>query len=204
MSATSCSALGRPRAFDPEEALEKALEVFWQKGYEGTSLTDLTKAMGINKPSLYSTFGNKEGLFLKAIDLYSNRPCGFFTPALAQATASEVIASLLKGAALSLADKSHPQGCVIVQGALACSEQNSSIKTALIQRRLEGEIALQERFERALAEGEFINGSPEVLARYLMTLINGMTIQSTNGASSEQLMEIAEFALGILFVNTGK
>jgi AcrR family transcriptional regulator len=199
MSATSCSALGRPRAFDPEEALEKALEVFWQKGYEGTSLTDLTKAMEINKPSLYSTFGNKEELFLKAIDLYSKRPCGFFTPALERPTAAEVMTSLLKGAALSLADTSNPQGCVLVQGALACSEQNSSIKTALIRRRLEGEDALKARFERALAEGDkSVSHPPEVLARYLMTLLNGMTIQSTNGASAKQLMEIAEFSLSLL------
>jgi AcrR family transcriptional regulator len=200
MSATSCSALGRPRAFDPDEALEKALEVFWQKGYEGTSLTDLTKAMGINKPSLYSTFGNKEELFLKAIDLYSKRPCGFFAPSLEQASVFDVAASLLRGAALSLADNSHPQGCVLVQGALACSEENSSIKMALIKRRLEGEDALKDRFERALAEGDIpINISPAILARYLMTLLNGMTIQSTNGASPEQLMEIAEFSLSILF-----
>lgn len=198
MSATSCSALGRPRAFDPEEALEKALEVFWQKGYEGTSLTDLTKAMGINKPSLYSTFGNKEELFLKAIDLYTNRPCGFFMPALAQANLYAVVEALLKGAALSLADKNHPQGCVVVQGALACSEENSSIKKALIKRRLEGEDAVRARLEQAVLAGEMPNGySAAVMARYLMTLLNGMTIQSTNGATAEELMEIAEFSLSL-------
>jgi AcrR family transcriptional regulator len=198
MSATSCSALGRPRAFDPDEALERALEVFWQKGYEGTSLTDLTKAMGINKPSLYSTFGNKEELFLKAIELYENRPCGFFMPALAQPNLYSVVEALLKGAALSLADKSHPQGCVVVQGALACSEENSSIKKALIKRRLEGEDAVRARLEQAVLAGEMPNGySATVMARYLMTLLNGMTIQSTNGATAEELMEIAEFSLSL-------
>lgn len=93
MSESRCAAsVGRPRAFDKEVALEKALEVFWRKGYDGTSLADLTEAMGINKPSMYSTFGNKDQLFLQAIELYENRPCAF----LSQLLKSRQLTSLLK------------------------------------------------------------------------------------------------------------
>ena len=128
----SSSHVGRPRAFDMDTALEKALEVFWRKGYDGTSLSDLTDAMGINKPSLYAAFGNKEQLFLKAIELYESRPCAFFMPALEKPTAYEVAEHMLYGAAANMADKDQPQGCVVIQGALSCSEAAATVKEALI------------------------------------------------------------------------
>src|SRR3989441_4990422 len=88
---------GRPRTFDTDKALDKALKVFWRKGYEGASLPDLTAAMGINRPSLYAAFGNKEALFKKAVERYSTGPAGFFSQALAQPTARAVVERLLKG-----------------------------------------------------------------------------------------------------------
>jgi AcrR family transcriptional regulator len=196
MSTTTCSHIGRPRAFDSDEALQKALDVFWQKGYEGTSLSDLTEAMGINKPSMYAAFGNKEQLFLKAIELYEQRPCAFFYPALEQATAYEVAAFMLRGAAESLADSSHPQGCVVVQGALSCSEAGAAVKQALIDRRQEGEQALCERLSLAQQQGDLPQSAdPLVLARYLGTVLQGMAIQATSGATAEQLMQVAELSL---------
>src|SRR5690606_36339529 len=141
-------------AFDMDTALEKALEVFWRKGYDGTSLSDLTEAMGINKPSLYAAFGNKEQLFLKAIELYEGRPCSFFLPALEKPTAYKVSEDMLSDAAMNMTDQSHPQGCVVVQGALSCSEAADTVKDALINRRVEGEQKLRARFERAKAEGD--------------------------------------------------
>jgi AcrR family transcriptional regulator len=199
MVATHCTNLGRPRAFDTDKALENALEVFWQKGYEGASLSDLTEAMGINKPSLYAAFGNKEQLFLKAIELYEQRPCAFFYPALDQPTAWQVAEFMLNGAATSLADKSHPQGCVIVQGALSCSEAGTSVKQALIAKRLEGEQALTARFARAQAEGDLPQSAdPQALACYLGAVLQGMAIQATNGASTEQLIQVAQLSLGAI------
>src|ERR1700716_3131988 len=91
--------LGRPRAFDIEKALERALRVFWQKGYEGTSLSDLTEAMGINRPSLYAAFGNKEELFRKALDCYGEGPVSYFAKALEEPTARQVIEKLLYSSA---------------------------------------------------------------------------------------------------------
>lgn len=190
------SNVGRPRAFDMDTALEKALEVFWRKGYDGTSLSDLTEAMGINKPSLYAAFGNKEQLFLKAIEKYESRPCAFFLPALEKPTAYEVAEHILFGAAANMANKDQPQGCVVIQGALSCSEAAATVKEALINRRLESQQKLLQRFERAKADGDLpatINA--QTLAQYLGTVLQGMAIQANNGATPEQLRQVAEMAL---------
>lgn len=197
MSAISCTPnVGRPRAFDMDTALEKALEVFWRKGYDGTSLSDLTEAMGINKPSLYAAFGNKEQLFLKAIELYEGRPCSFFLPALEKPTAYQVAEHMLYGAAMNMTDQSHPQGCVVVQGALSCSEAAATVKEALINRRVEGEQKLRDRFERAKAEGDLpADADAETLARYLGTVLQGMAIQANNGATCDQLRLVAQMTL---------
>ena len=192
----SVCCLGRPRAFDSDKALEKALEVFWRKGYDGTSLADLTDAMGINKPSLYAAFGNKEQLFIKAIELYESRPNAFFFEALSQKTAYAVAEYMLFSAADELADDSHPNGCVIVQGALSCSEAAASVKEALITKRLRHETQIAQRFSEAKQAGDLPESAdPEVLARYLGTVLQGMTIQVTNGADKQQLREIANMAL---------
>ena len=194
MSKTSC--VGRPKGFDVDGVLEKALVVFWAKGYEGASLSDLTKAMGINKPSLYSTFGNKEGLFLKAVDLYEQRPCGYFRPALEEATAKAVIAAMLNGAAQSLADHNNPQGCMLIQSALTGSDDCESVKQALISRRRNHQNELKIRLELAQQQGDLTTAySAESLAQYLATIIQGMTIQATNCSSAAELQNIADLAL---------
>ncbi|GAA3544543.1 TetR/AcrR family transcriptional regulator [Zobellella aerophila] len=197
MSTGTCPpSVGRPRAFDMEKALEKALEVFWKKGYDGASLSDLTEAMGINKPSLYAAFGNKEQLFLKAIELYENRPCAFFYPALQQPTAYLVVEHMLFGAATSMADTSHPHGCVVVQGALSCSEAAATVKAALIARRRDGELALRARLEQAREQGDLpADVDTTILARYLGTVLQGMAIQATNGATPEELKQVAQLTL---------
>ena len=113
--------MSRPREFCVEGALSKALEVFWRRGFEGTSLTDLTGAMGITRPSLYATYGNKEQLFRKALDLYDEAYMGFTQEALAAPTAKAVVEQLLTGFALAQTDAHHPPGCLQTNGALACS-----------------------------------------------------------------------------------
>lgn len=194
MSQTNC--VGRPKGFDVDDVIEKAMAVFWAKGYEGTSLSDLTKAMGINKPSLYATFGNKEQLFLKVVDQYEKRPCGFFHPALGQKDARSVISALLNGAAESLSDNSHPQGCMVIQSALTGSDSAESVKLALINRRLDSQKQLTERFAQAMQDGD-LGGqySAESIACYITTIIQGMAIQATNGATAEQLKQVADITL---------
>lgn len=202
MSTTTNIKMGRPRAFNTEKALENALNVFWQKGYEGTSLSDLTEAMGINKPSMYAAFGNKEQLFLQAIELYNQGPYNFFPSALAQKTAFNVAKTLLINAANSLTDNSHPLGCVIVQGALSCSEAVTSVKQVLIAKRLESQEALCERLIQAQTEGDLpLSADPAKLARYLGTVLQGMAIQATSGASAKQLLDVADLSLQV-FPNT--
>ncbi len=199
MSATAVTpapTVGRPRAFDMEKALQKALEVFWRKGYEGASLPDLCEAMGINKPSLYAAFGNKEQLFLKAIELYENRPCAFYYPALEQATSYEVVKHMLCGAASANADPNNPPGCVIVQGALACSESAAFVKEALIIKRRASETALRERLQKAKDEADLpADADPAALARYIGAVLQGMAIQATSGANCAELKQVAETVL---------
>src|SRR2546423_7288883 len=140
---------GRPRSFDTDEALDRALRVFWRKGYEGTSLPDLTAAMRINRPSLYAAFGNKERLFRRAVDRYVEGPASFVPKALDEPRARAVAEKLLGGAVDLVTDPRGPRGCLLVHGALACGEAAESVRCELVARRLAGEAAIRERFERA-------------------------------------------------------
>ncbi|MBY0378460.1 MAG: TetR/AcrR family transcriptional regulator, partial [Gammaproteobacteria bacterium] len=118
---------GRPRVFDMDEALDKALQVFWKRGYEGASLAELTEVLGINKPSLYAAFGNKEELFRKALSRYALGPVAFVKDVVKEPTARKVAESFLVKAADFLTDAQHPRGCMIVQGALSCGESAETV-----------------------------------------------------------------------------
>ena len=189
-------AMGRPREFDVDKALDLALQVFWRKGYEGASMADLTETMGITKPSLYSAFGNKEELFRKALDRYVDGPGGYFQVALAKPTARAVVEHLLYESANAVTDPNHPPGCLAVQGALSCGDAAESIKQELVSRRAKGEQDLRQRFERAIAEGELPEGSDAAdLAAYLSAILQGMAVQAAGGTTREQVRKIAEMAL---------
>ena len=189
-------AMGRPREFDVDKALDLALQVFWRKGYEGASMADLTETMGITKPSLYSAFGNKEELFRKALDRYVDGPGGYFQVALAKPTIRAVVEHLLYESADAVTDPNHPPGCLAVQGALSCGDAAESIKQELMSRRAKGEQDLRQRFERAIAEGDLPQGSDAAdLAAYLCAILQGMAVQAAGGTTREQLRKIAEMAL---------
>ena len=189
-------AMGRPREFDVDKALDLALQVFWRKGYEGASMADLTETMGITKPSLYSAFGNKEELFRKALDRYVDGPGGYFQAALAKPTMRAVVEHLLYESADAVTDPNHPPGCLAVQGALSCGDAAESIKQELMSRRAKGEQDLRQRFERAIAEGDLPQGSDAAdLAAYLSAILQGMAVQAAGGTTREQLRKIAEMAL---------
>ena len=187
---------GRPREFDVEKALDRALRVFWRKGYEGASLPDLTKAMGINRPSLYAAFGNKEELFRKALDRYAEGPAAYVREALNEPSARAVADRLLGGALDLATDRRNPRGCLMVQGALACGEAAESVRRELAARRAATEAAVRRRFERAHAEGDLPAGAdPAALARYVLAVIQGMAVQTASGAKCEELRQVVALAL---------
>jgi len=187
---------GRPRAFDPDAALERAMHVFWTKGYEGASLSDLTRAMRINRPSLYAAFGNKEQLFRKALDRYMSGPLAYFGEALAAPKARDVVQQILFGAAQMAGDPRIPAGCLMVQGALAVGDAAGSVRKEVAGRRAAGEVALRRRLQRAKREGDLPrNADPAELARYVMTVLRGMAVLGADGASPAQLRRVAQMAL---------
>ncbi|NUW37718.1 TetR/AcrR family transcriptional regulator [Nonomuraea sp. SMC257] len=188
---------GRPRAFDPDVALDRALEVFWRQGYEGTSLSDLTAAMGVNRPSLYAAFGNKEQLFAKALDRYIDGPGAFATEALTAPTVREVIERLVEGAVELTAGADTPHGCLNVNSVHACGPDSAAAREAAIACRAAGEVALRRRFEEApdLPPGL----DPGVLARLVHTVTDGIAVQAASGRTREELREVAALALRTLF-----
>jgi AcrR family transcriptional regulator len=189
-------AIGRPRGFDIEQALDRATQVFWRQGYAGASLTDLTQAMGINPPSLYAAFGNKEGLFRAVLDRYGAGRAAFLETVLAAPTARAVAERLLYGTADTLGDPAHPPGCLFTQAGLACGGQAAAVPGELAARRACLEDALRTRFGQAQAAGDLpAHADPQALACYLSTVGQGMAVQAAAGADRATLRRVAELAL---------
>jgi AcrR family transcriptional regulator len=187
---------GRPRKFDADQALDRAMKVFWRYGYEGASLLDLTRAMKINRPSLYAAFGDKESLFRKALDRYVAQNACHVKEALAQPTARAVVERLWRAGIDVVADSSCPAGCLLVQGALACGATSKSVQRELTKRRQAGEDLLRARFERAILEGDLPRDSDAAaLARYAATISYGMAVHAAGGATAEDLRPVVEVAL---------
>ena len=187
---------GRPRSFCKDEALDRAMTVFWRQGYEGASMADLTKAMGINPPSLYACFGSKEGLFKAVLERYDQRREIFMTGVLAAPTAAAVAEAFLMGVAAFAADTSgrNPPGCLMLQGGLSCGD--TVIPDTLARHRAEKEAMLRTRFEQARKSGDLPKSSdPAALARYVMVMSNGICVQAAAGASEKELKEVAAIAL---------
>lgn len=188
--------MGRPREFDAEFALDRALDVFWRNGYEGASIADLTAAMGINPPSLYAAFGNKAELFRKALDRYVEQRTQFWHEAFEAPTARGAVELLLRKSADFLTEKCNPPGCMLVRSAVSCSEAEDAIKRELTARRAMGEAKLRERFKRAKNDGEMPPElDPKDFARYIMTVLEGMSLRAAGGATRKELHKVADLAL---------
>jgi AcrR family transcriptional regulator len=187
---------GRPPAFDHEEALEKALRVFWLRGFEGASMAELTEALGINRPSIYAAFGNKEELFRKALGKYLAGPVAYVAEAMNEPTSRQVVEKFLTKSAAFLTNPNNPRGCMIVQGALSCGQDSELIQQELIAYRKSYEDALRQRFEQAQTQGDLPNHmNASDLAKYIATLHQGMSVQATSGATIEELMTVVKVAL---------
>ncbi|WGF88549.1 TetR/AcrR family transcriptional regulator [Marinivivus vitaminiproducens] len=188
--------MGRPREFDADEVLDKALEVFWRKGYEATSLSDLTEAMGITRPSLYAAFGNKESLFCKALERYVASRRALVIEAMALPTCREAVERVLLDAAAGLTDPCSPPGCLTVHGALACGSAAESIRDQLSSKREDFEVRLRNRLLQAEAEGDLPPGTDvDDLARYVATIAQGMSVQASGGADRAELERTVRIAM---------
>lgn len=188
--------MGRHREFDVEKVLDALLCVFWRKGYEGASYADLTEAAGVERPALYSAFGNKEALFRRALDRYQERYMAFIPEALRLPRARDVAARILYGAAELNTRYPDHTGCLGVNGLLAGSDDAEPVRQALIDFRAAGLAQLRERFERAKAEGDLpATARPDALAAFVMAITHGMAVQAKAGFTREMLEAVAEQAL---------
>ncbi|MEV6874508.1 TetR/AcrR family transcriptional regulator [Amycolatopsis sp. NPDC051128] len=188
--------IGRPRGFDAEQALRRALMVFWEKGYDGASLADLTGAMGITKTSMYAAFGNKEQLFRKALELYTEGPASYGMQALQEPTAQAVATAFLNGTVQATTRPECPAGCLGVQGSLATGDLGRPARDALIEWRNNARLRLEERFQQAVDEGDLPRDTNTGrLARYIMTVSFGIAVQAASGITRGDLQEVADTAL---------
>jgi TetR/AcrR family transcriptional regulator, copper-responsive repressor len=188
---------GRPLSFDRDAALEKAMHVFWEHGYEAASIAELTAAMGINAPNLYTAFGDKERLFLEAIERYGKGPGSYVQRALnEEPTARRAMQRLLDEAADELTQPSHPLGCMMVMATTNCSVAAEHIQEALVKRRALGLAIIQARIQRGIDEGDVpAKTDAAALANFYVTVYQGMSMQAKDGAPRESLLASVEMAM---------
>lgn len=191
--------MGRHREFDVEKALDAVLCVFWRKGYEGASYADLTEAAGVERPALYSAFGNKEAMFRRALARYYERYMDFIPKALELPTARAVTADILAHAVELNTRFPEHTGCLGINGVLAGSDEVEPVRQALIEARAAGEAQVRQRFARAQAEGDLpATADPDALAAFLLAVLHGMAVQAKAGFSRDRLEAVAKLALSAL------
>jgi AcrR family transcriptional regulator len=191
--------IGRPREFDIDQALEEAMKVFWRLGYEGASLAELTKAMGISSPSLYAAFGSKEGLFKAVLDHYDERRKACLAEVLGAPTARETAERMLYGLIDLATAPDEPPGCLFLQGGMSCGPTTQRIPQELARRRALLDEALTERFAKAQSSGELpASADPATIARYLAAVCNGLLIHAASGVGRDELKKVAAMALTTL------
>jgi AcrR family transcriptional regulator len=187
----------RPREFDTEEAIDRALTAFWANGYDGTSIADLTGAIGITPSSLYAAFGSKADLFEAVTDRYFEGPAAYIRQALEAPTARECVERMLRSAAALVTDAGNPGGCLLVHGALVSGPESEAAREHLKRRRRAAEAALAQRLERAQREGELPpDTSPADLAQFVRVVLHGMAIQALDGGTRAELERVIDIALG--------
>jgi AcrR family transcriptional regulator len=189
---------GRPRSFDRQKALCAALRVFRDRGYEGTSMADLQKAMGgLSPPSIYAAFGSKEALFKEAVELYRDKTCAASARAFAEApTTKAAIEVILRAAVASTTETGEPRGCLLIQGAIACSTANRDVQQYLHDLRLEAHRSITTRLRAGVAAGD-VPASTDVaaLSSFYTTFVHGLAIQARDGASRASMLAAVDCAM---------
>lgn len=189
---------GRPRILDRENGLAIAANLFWEHGYEGTSISQLTSAMKITAPSLYATFGSKEELYQQAIDYHVDQVSKHRLEVLQQAglSAYDAVKFYLYDAADSMTDPDKPRGCMISTAVLQHSDENETVAKNLTKRRDEAICLMKFRLDRAIAERELpINTDTESLARFYLAILQGMSAQACDGACNQKIKRLIDIAL---------
>ncbi|XXT68367.1 TetR/AcrR family transcriptional regulator [Sorangium sp. So ce693] len=188
---------GRPRSFDRSAALRRAMEVFWERGYEGTSLSDLTAAMGINSPSLYAAFGCKEALFREAVELYTEVEGATTNRALRdEPTARRAVEAMLRGNVEGYVTPGKPSGCMVVLAATLGTPENERVRAYLAACRRAALDVLRRRLDRGVVEGDVPVGTDTAaLAAFYTAVLQGLSLQARDGASREALQAIVDCAM---------
>ena len=177
-------------------ALDKAIDVFWRQGYTGTSLSDLTEAMGISRPSLYAAFGNKEETFKQAVERYARIDMAYVNTALAEPAAYEAASHYLRDNVDAVTMPGKPAGCLSIQGGLSAGPDDDRVVRYLAERRADGEARFAERFARAIADGDLpATENPAELAKYVTTVSAGLAVQAAAGVSRTELHRVVDRAL---------
>ncbi|GAA1023106.1 MULTISPECIES: TetR/AcrR family transcriptional regulator [Amycolatopsis] len=196
---------GRPRAFDREQALTQAMLVFWERGYDGASLAELTAAMGIKPPSLYAAFGDKESLFREAVEHYQSAHGRHTMRALTEEpTARAAVEAMLRNNACAYVEPGHPKGCMVVLAATNCTPANASVWEFLAASRDNVRRALRERLRRGVEEGELAaTVDIDALGALYATVFYGLTMQARDGVSLDSMMTVIDLALSMWPGNGG-
>jgi AcrR family transcriptional regulator len=186
---------GRPKAFNEEKALEAAMNVFAAKGFEGASLSDLTSAMKINRFSMYASFGNKEALYVKAMERFNNARREALVGCLSDGSARDSVERLLRSAITNFTDPAHGV-CFVTQAPISAEAASPQTRDLMTKRRAEVEHALRRRFERAINDGELPSDTSAIdLAAYYAVLIQGFALQAQHGGNAADLQRVVDVAM---------
>jgi AcrR family transcriptional regulator len=193
---TGTGKTGRPISFNKDAALEAAMLLFWEHGFEGTSMADLTRAMGLNPSSIYAAFGDKHALFSLTVKRYLDSRAQYATAALAEPTLEKVIRALFNNTVAFLTTPGHPPTCMTLAGAMGCSVDAAPARDLMTEVRKQNETAIQERFLQARKSGELSKDiNVDDYTRYLSSILAGLSVQAANGSTKAELRRTAQMAL---------
>jgi AcrR family transcriptional regulator len=189
--------MARPREFDRDQALARARDAFWSRGYEGTSMADLVSALGLASARIYAAFGSKEALFREAIAHYEANEGGFVARALAQEpTANQAMARILREAVETYTRPGKPRGCMVVTAATNCAVENEQMRDWLAELRRKQTALISGRLRQALRDGELMPGTDtQALGDYLSTVLHGLSVQACDGVPRKRLHALSDLAL---------
>lgn len=193
---TGSGKTGRPIGFDRDAALEAAMLLFWERGFEGASMADLTQAMGLNPSSIYAAFGDKQSLFAHVVRRYMENRAQYATKALEEPTLEKVVRALFDSTVAFLTTPGHPHICMTLAGSAGCSVDAAPARDIMTEIRKQNEVAMRERFQQARKSGELSKDiNVDDYTRYLSSILSGLSIQAANGSTKAELRRTSQMAL---------